>query len=250
VLARGGVIDKRDAGLGGEMFILIHGASHSSRCWDRVSSLLDAEVLAIDLPGRGHHPAPLDRLRLADFIESAIDDIESSEATDAVVVGHSMAGLSIAGIVDRVHDRLRHIVFLSCTIPRHGESMVTTLPADLGKLAELAVPDPAGVFPGKKVIVQTMCEGMDEDQTAFTLDVCVPEAYWPMRDPVDLSGLRHPVPRTWVKLLRDRTPSPEQAEEFAERARCVDFVELDTGHFPMITHPTALAGVLNELHNA
>ena len=60
-----------------------------------------------------------------------------------------------------------------------------------------------------------MCEGMDEEQVTFTLDVCVPEAYWPMRDPADLSGLRHRVPRTWLKQLRDRNPSPEQAEVFA-----------------------------------
>ena len=58
--------------------------------------------------------------------------------------------------------------------------MVNTLPPEL---AELAVPDPAGVFPGKKVIVQTMCEGMDEEQVTFMLDVCVPEAYWPISRP-------------------------------------------------------------------
>jgi pimeloyl-ACP methyl ester carboxylesterase len=66
------------------MFILIHGASHSSRCWDRIIGLLDAPVLAIDLPGRGRHPGPLDQLHLADFIESAVEDIEGSEAADAV----------------------------------------------------------------------------------------------------------------------------------------------------------------------
>jgi hypothetical protein len=38
-------------------------------------------VLAIDLPGRGRHPGPLDKLHLADFIESAVEDIEGSEAT-------------------------------------------------------------------------------------------------------------------------------------------------------------------------
>jgi pimeloyl-ACP methyl ester carboxylesterase len=231
------------------MFILIHGASHSSRCWDRIVGLLDAPVLAIDLPGRGRHPGPLDRLHLADFIESAVEDIEGSEASDAVLVGHSMAGLSIAGIVDRVHDRLRHIAFLSCMIPSDGESMMSTLSPEHAKLAELAVPDPAGVFPGKKVIVQTMCEGMDEEQATFTLDICVPEAYWPMRDPVDLSGLRHRVPRTWLKQLRDRNPSPEQAEVFAARAGCTDFVELDTGHLSMITHPHELANLLNEIHS-
>jgi pimeloyl-ACP methyl ester carboxylesterase len=194
------------------MFVLIHGSNHSSRCWEPIIDLLDAQVLAIGLPGRGRHPGPLDRLHLTDFIESAVEDIEAARAAGAVLVGHSMAGLSLPGIVDRVGDRLRHIVFVSCAVPAQGDSLLSTLPPELAELAELADPDPAGMFPGKKILLQTMCQGMDEEQTAFTLEVAVPEAYWPMRDPVDLSGLSHRVPRTWVKLLRDRSPSPEQAD--------------------------------------
>jgi pimeloyl-ACP methyl ester carboxylesterase len=232
------------------MFVLIHGSNHSSRCWEPIIDLLDAPVLAIDLPGRGRHPGPLDRLHLADFIDSAVADIEAAGADDAILVGHSMAGLSLPGIVDRVGDRVRHIVFMSCVVPHQGDSLLSTLPPELADLAELAEPDPAGMYPGKKILAQTMCQGMDEAQTAFTLDVAVPEAYWPMRDPVDLSGLGHPTPRTWVKLLRDRNPSPQQAIVFAERAGCTNTIELDAGHFAMITHPRELADVLNNLHDA
>ena len=78
------------------MFILIHGAQHSSRCWEPIIDLLDAPALRIDLPGRGQHPTPLDQVHLNDFIESAVEDIETAEAHDTVLVGHSMAGLSIA----------------------------------------------------------------------------------------------------------------------------------------------------------
>jgi pimeloyl-ACP methyl ester carboxylesterase len=230
------------------MFILVHGSNHSSRCWEPVVGLLDAPVLAVDLPGRGRHPAPLDQVHVSDFIESAVKDIEDAHATDAVLVGHSMAGLSLAGIVDHVHDRLRHVVFVSCVVPRPGESMLSELPPALAELSRSATPTPAGLWPGKKVLAQTMCGGMDEGQTTFTLDVSVPEAFWPMHDPVDLSGLRHAVPRTWVKLLRDRAPSPEQADAYAERTGCTQVVELDTGHLAMITHPQELADVLNQIH--
>jgi pimeloyl-ACP methyl ester carboxylesterase len=230
------------------MFILVHGSNHSSRCWEPIVDLLDAPALAIDLPGRGRRPAPLDQVHVSDFIGSAVKDIEEAGASDAVLVGHSLAGLSLPGIVDRVHDRLRHVVFVSCIVPLDGAPMVSELPPLHAEIAQSATPTPAGMWPGKRVLVQTMCNGMDEDQTTFTLDVSVPEAFWPMHDPVDLSGLRHAVPRTWVKLLRDGTPSPEQADIYAERAGCTKVVELDTGHFAMITHPSELADVLNEVH--
>jgi pimeloyl-ACP methyl ester carboxylesterase len=230
------------------MFILVHGSNHSSRCWGRVVDLLNAPVLAIDLPGRGRHPARLDHVHVSDFIESAVKDIEDADASDAVLVGHSMAGLSLAGIVDQVHDRLRHVGFVSCVVPRHGESMLSELPPALAELSRSATPTPAGLWPGKKVLAQTMCGGMDEGQTTFTLEVSVPEAFWPMHDPVDLSGFRHAVPRTWVKLLRDGAPSPQQADAYAERTGCTEVVELDTGHFAMITDPQEFADVLNRIH--
>src|SRR5689334_11107692 len=102
------------------MFVLIHGGAHSARCWEPTVPLLDGPVLAIDLPGRGAHPAPLDTVRLGDSIDSAVADIERAGATDVVLVGHSMAGLSIPGIVDRVAARLRHVVFVSCVVPADG----------------------------------------------------------------------------------------------------------------------------------
>jgi pimeloyl-ACP methyl ester carboxylesterase len=83
------------------MFVLIHGSNHSSRCWEPIIDLLDAPARAIDLPGRGRHPAPLDKVRLTDFIQSAVEDIEGADVRDAVLVGHSMAGLSVPGIVDQ-----------------------------------------------------------------------------------------------------------------------------------------------------
>lgn len=230
------------------MFVLIHGAHHSSRCWEPIIDLLNAPTLAIDLPGRGRHPAPLDEIHLTDFVESAVSDIEQADATDVVLVGHSMAGLSLAGILNQVHSRVRHVVFLSCVVPLHGESMVSEMPPGQAELFNLATATPAGVWPGKRILAQEMCTGMSPEHTSFTLEVSVPEAYWPMRDPVDLSGLQHPVPRTWIKLLRDRSPSPERADVYAQRAGCARSVELDTGHFAMITHPVELAAVLNRIH--
>ncbi len=138
------------------MFVLIHGSNHSSRCWEPLIPHLDAPALSIDLPGRGGRPAPLDKVHLSDFIEFAVADIEAADLRDAILVGHSMAGLSLPGIVDRVHNRLRHIAFVSCLVPPQGESMLSEMPEDLRELANRVGPDPAGARPGRKLSVQTM----------------------------------------------------------------------------------------------
>jgi pimeloyl-ACP methyl ester carboxylesterase len=40
--------------------VLIHGGANDSRCWDLLLPLLGGPALAVDLPGRGAHPAELD----------------------------------------------------------------------------------------------------------------------------------------------------------------------------------------------
>ena len=51
----------------GAAFVLIHGGHQGSWFWERVTPLLDGSALAVDLPGRGRHPADLsDRRHRAD----------------------------------------------------------------------------------------------------------------------------------------------------------------------------------------
>jgi pimeloyl-ACP methyl ester carboxylesterase len=230
------------------MFVLIHGGGHSSRCWEPLVPLLDAPALALDLPGRGVHPGPLDEIHLSDWVDSAVDDIERADVTDAVLVGHSMAGLSIPAIMDRVHARFRHVVFASCAIPPDGGSLLDLLPPEITAFVDAAPRSPEGVSLSADEVVAMQCYDMDAQQTAFTLQVVVPEAYWPVRDTVHLDGMRHPVPRTWMKLTRDHTFVPALQDEMAARAGCAEVVEIDSGHVAMISHPAQLAAALNAVH--
>jgi pimeloyl-ACP methyl ester carboxylesterase len=166
---------------------------------------------------------------------------------DGVLVGHSMAGLSIPGILDRVPERIRHVVFVSCVVPADGTSLVDMMPPDIAEFIRSSVPSPEGVVLSRDELLAQQCYDMDEAQTAFTLDVAVPEAYWPVREPVDLAGLRHPVRRTWVRLTGDRIFPPEVQDEMAARTGCTTVVDIASGHMAMISRPRALADVLNQV---
>jgi len=228
-------------------FVLIHGGAHSSRCWERTVPLLDGPVLAIDLPGRGARPGPLDRLTIADGVASAVADIEAAALEDPVLVGHSMAGLVMPGILREIGERFSHVVFVSCAILPAGTSLLDLLPLDLAARARAIPPTPEGSSLSEDEIIELECYDMDADQTRFTVEVVVPEAFGPIREPVDPSGLAHPVPKTWVRLLRDRTFPPAMQDEMAARAGCTSTVELDSGHMAMISKRREPAHVLNDI---
>ena len=73
-------------------FILVHGASHGSWCWDKVVPLLEAqghEAVAVDLPGNtyGEFDIPAAQVTLdtyANHVCKILDQLEEP----VVLVGH------------------------------------------------------------------------------------------------------------------------------------------------------------------
>jgi pimeloyl-ACP methyl ester carboxylesterase len=227
------------------MFVLIHGGAHGAWCWDPMIPHLDGSALAVDLPGRGSRPADLEKLALRDFAASVVADIASAGASRVMLVGHSMAGLTIPRVVDQIPERIAAVVLVSCLVPRDGQTLYDAMPdAAAGRRQTGGAPmqiEPAAAR-------EMFCNDMDASQTRFVLDQLCLEAPGPMTEPVSLAGLRRPVPRSYVKLLRDQALAPALQDEFIRNAGpgCSVY-ELDAGHNAMISRPRELAAILNRI---
>src|SRR5262245_31942476 len=58
--------------------VLVHGGGLDGRCWEPLLPHLEGSMLAVDLPGRGAHPAPLDAVTFADCAESVRCDVDAA----------------------------------------------------------------------------------------------------------------------------------------------------------------------------
>jgi pimeloyl-ACP methyl ester carboxylesterase len=231
-------------------FVLVHGGGFAGSCWERLVPRLDGEVHAVDLPGRGSRPAELSTVTVADYVSAVVSEIEDADLRDVVLVGHSLAGITLPGVTARVPDRLRRLVFVSASVPDQGTSMIdvlstfgptATLVADqLG--ADVVTPD-GTLHP--HLATAMFCNEMDDEQRAFTLERMVPEPFRVITEPVDLRGLQQPVPRTYVRLLRDQSLSVETQDRFIGNLGEADVIDLDTSHMAMVTDPAGLAAILN-----
>ena len=94
---------------------------------------------------------------------------------------------------------------------------------------------------------EMFCNDMDEQQTQFVLDHLCPEAPQIISEAADLAGLRHPIPRSYVRLLRDQTLSLEFQDRSIAALGTVEVLEIDNGHNVMVSNPQALAQLLNGL---
>ena len=118
-------------------------------------------------------------------------------------------------VAERIPERIAHLIFVSCCIPAQGATVMGTITPEVRQV------DPGDGAPGvldAGAARQMFCNDMDEAQTRFVLENLVPEAPRPMLEPVSLAGLALPIPRTYVKLLRDASLSPALQDAFIRNA--------------------------------
>jgi pimeloyl-ACP methyl ester carboxylesterase len=63
---------------------------------------------------------PLNEIHLADYVDDVVREIEERDLRDVVLVGHSLAGITLPLAAERVADRLRRLIDLSNPLPGFG----------------------------------------------------------------------------------------------------------------------------------
>lgn len=234
--------------------VLVHGGQHTARCWDPTVAELarqapHVKALAVDLPGRGSTPGDLAVLTIGQCVDSVVADIEAAGLDQVVLVGHSMAGLTVPGVAARLGpERVRRLVMVACCVPPQGQTIVDTLAGPFRLMAARAAKAGKPAKPMPKLMADLMfCNGMTAQQKAFVHGQLCGEASSITAEPVDRSGLSAAIPRTWVLPLRDRSLRPASQRRYMQNLGGVeDVVEIDACHDVMVSHPAELAAALAE----
>ncbi len=112
--------------------MLVHGAWHGGWCWQKVIPLLEAaghEVYAPTLTGLAERASLLTPdVGLDTHIHDIVGLLEEKNLHGVILVGHSYGAMVITGVVDRVPERIAHLVYLDTFVPRDGESMADISP--------------------------------------------------------------------------------------------------------------------------
>ncbi|WP_062351703.1 alpha/beta fold hydrolase [Herbidospora yilanensis] len=113
-------------------FLLVHGAWHDGRVWDRVAPLLTEaghRVLAPSLTGHGDKAHLLGPgVGLDTHIGDVLAVLTGEDLTDVILVGHSYAGMIVSAVAGRVPDRISGLVYVDAMVPADGESVLDVMP--------------------------------------------------------------------------------------------------------------------------
>src|SRR3984957_4393898 len=233
--------------------VLVHGGEHAADCWDLVVGELrcaepELRTLAVDLPGRGRTPGNLATATIAEWVDSVVADIENAGLGEIVIVGHSMAGVTVPGVVTNLGPpRVREMVLVPAFAPRQGQAIVDPLSGPLAAFARFAA---RGGRPFKVPSVAAQyafCNGMTKQQRRLAMSRLYTEAARIPAEPVDRSEVPDDVPRTWVLTTRDRALSQKsQRASIAALDGVHEVIPVDACHDVMFSHPEQLAQILLE----
>jgi pimeloyl-ACP methyl ester carboxylesterase len=231
--------------------VLVHGGEHAGDCWDlTVAELQQQEptlrTLAVSLPGHGDKPGDLRTATIGQWVDSIVADIEQAGLGNIVIVGHSMAGVSVPGVVTALGTgRVREMILATAFVPPQGKAIVDTLGGPLAWFARRAAQIGRPMKIPSIVARYAFCNGMTPAQRRFTMSRLQAESACIPAEAVDRSGLPPEVPRTWILTTRDRALSVRsQQDSIAALGGVQTVIELAACHEVMISHPEQLARIL------
>src|SRR5207248_3061546 len=112
-------------------FVLVHGGWDGGWFWRPVARRLQSDghdAFTATLTGSGErvHLASPD-VDLTTHILDIVNLLAFEDLQDVMLVGYSYSSMIVTGVVERVPERIRHLIYLDAFVPRDGQSLADIL---------------------------------------------------------------------------------------------------------------------------
>ena len=231
-------------------FVLVHGAWQGGWCWDRVAGLLrdrGHEVLAPDLLGHGEDPLPAADQTMEGYI-ARVREVLDAGAGPAVLVGHSMGGISISAAASAAPGKVAKLVYLCAYLPLDGDGVMTLekLVPDRTDRSRLEFAEDGTAAPPLDDLPRFFGTA-DSAEVARIAPRLSRQARRPFVTPVALGPALDGIERHYIECTEDRAIPPALQRAMAARAPGVVLHALPTDHSPFLSDPDGLAALLDRI---
>ena len=223
-------------------YVLLHGAYQGGWIWQRVAPHLRAAGHTVFAPTLDGCAERRHTLRPGIDTESQAAEIAEmlffEDLHDIVLVGTSCGGMVAARVAETARERIGRVVMADALGLFNGESV-----ADHVKRPGAAT-DTLGTGPTRADAASRMFVSLDGPTKEWALDRITPHPVAAMAAPVKLDNFWQQSWNASVIWCRQSVNPPVSHQKRAAEALKARWYELDTGHYPMLTEPRALAGLM------
>jgi pimeloyl-ACP methyl ester carboxylesterase len=224
-------------------FVLIHGASQGGWIWQPTAARLRAAghlVHAPSLEGCAER-----RRSLRPGITTATHATEIAELMfyedlrDVVLAGTSVGGMVLCRAAELARDRIARLVFIDALALFDGERI-----AEVVNRTGTRVTTALAVGPSREDAESRTFAHLDPALRAWALARYTPHPIAAMEEPVELKSFwSQSWPATILRCRRSANPPEAHQRRTAEKLSG-KYLELDAGHYPMLSDPDVLAPLL------
>lgn len=235
-------------------YVLAPGSWHGGWSWSRVATQLRRaghQVFTPSYTGLGDRAHLLSKdIDINTFVNDLINVIVSEELQQVVLVGHSFGGAPLAGVADKIPNRIRHLVYLDGVILENGKSAFDAyLPADRDARLKasqeanggLAVPTPEKLPP-----LWGLKEGSPDYE--WVIRRLTPHPLNSYTSALNLKGeIGNKLPSTYIECTAPIHPGLAASKKLAQSIGGWNWKTISAPHDAMITHPKLVSELLLEI---
>ena len=236
-----------------KIFVFVHGAWSAPYAWQTVKNYLlktGHQVYLIQLPGHGQDAADPKTLHMESYIKYVSDSI-TAIGRNVILVGHSIAGMIISGVAEKIPDLIEKLVYVAAYVPVSGQSAYALSLLDQQSLlgASLLVSEDQSQFDIKRDdIINIFCQDGAQGVQQLILDNYRSEPAAPSSDPVVLSKDRFgKVTKFYIQTLQDHGIGNVLQKEMIGGAAITNIYQVESGHFPSLSKPEELSDIFEQI---
>lgn len=225
-------------------YVLIHGAYQGGWIWQPTALRLLAEghrVYAPSLDGCGDRRH---QLRPGITVETQAADIAEllfyEDLHDVALTGTSSGGMVACRTAEMARERIARLVFVDALALIDGERV-----SDIVNRPTPRVSTPLAVAPSREDAENRSFADLVPELRALALARYTPHPIAAMEEPVSLKSFwSQRWPGTTVIRCRRAANPPEAHQRRTAEKLGGKYLEIDAGHYPMLSHPDLLAPLL------
>ena len=226
-------------------YVLVHGSYQGGWIWKATAQKLRGAGHDVHVPTLDGCAERASNLRQGITITSQATEVSGllfyEDLRDVILVGTSTGGLVICNVADFARERIKHVVFVDALAPQPGERVDDIVVRD-PNFPQVTTDLTRG--PSKEDLDNRLFKDLQPHLRAWAIDRVTMHPIEASDAPGELDGFwSQDWSATVIRCRLSANPSEEHQRRTAEKLKA-DWHELDSGHYPMLSHPTELTRIL------
>ena len=229
-------------------YVLVHGSFQGGWIWKPTAEVLRKAghtVYAPTLDGCGErHHLIRPGITIAAQAREVADMMFYEDLSDVVLVATSTGGLVVCKTAELARDRISRLVFVDALAPQEGERVSEIVQRDPNTPPMPTTELTRG--PTREEMENRLFADLEPELRAWAADRATMHPVEASDAPGELDAFwatAGSIPARVIRCRLSANPPEAHQRRTAERLNA-DWHEMDAGHYPMLSHPDELAGLL------